>query len=71
MLGTYDWLKEIDKIVGAVLLDFTAAFDVIDHNRLLQKRTFYGFTSPATAWIESYPNTDGVFLMDASPTSSR
>ena len=34
-----DWLKEIDnkKIVGAVLLDFSAAFDIIDHNLLLKK----------------------------------
>jgi hypothetical protein len=36
---TDDWLKEIDgkKIVGAVLLDRSAAFDVIDHNRLVEK----------------------------------
>ena len=34
-----DWLKEIDnkKIVGAVLLDFSAAFDIIDLNLLLKK----------------------------------
>ena len=31
---TEDWLKEIDnkKIVGAVLLEFSADFDIIDHN---------------------------------------
>jgi hypothetical protein len=36
---TDDWLKEIDNktIVGAVLLDFIAAFDIIDHNLLLNK----------------------------------
>ena len=36
---TDDWLKEIDnnKIVGAVLLDFSAAFDIIDHHLLLKK----------------------------------
>ena len=36
---TDDWLKEIDKkIVGAILLDFSAAFDVIE------KHSCYGLT---------------------------
>ena len=41
------WLKEMNskKIVGAVLLDFHAAFDVIDHKR---------FSSSALLWIESH-----------------
>ena len=44
-----DWLKEIDnkKIVGAVLLDFSAAFDIIDHD-LLRKRMCYGYLSNRT-----------------------
>ena len=34
---TDDWLREIDDtiIVGAVLLDFSAAFDIIDYSLLL------------------------------------
>lgn len=34
---TDDWLKSMDdrKLVGAVLLDFSAAFDVNDHELLL------------------------------------
>ena len=42
---TDDWLKEIDnkKIVGAVLLDFSAAFYIIDHNLLLKKRIAMAF----------------------------
>ena len=37
---TDDWRKEIEdtKIVGAVLLDFSVAFDIIDHSLLLEKR---------------------------------
>ena len=36
-----DWLRENDnkKIVGAVLLDFSAAIDIIDHSLLLEKHT--------------------------------
>ena len=40
-------------IVGAVLLDFSTAFDVIDHS-LLMKILCYGFTPPAILWIKSY-----------------
>jgi hypothetical protein len=34
---TDDWMRYIynKKIVGVVLLDFSAAFDIIDHNLLL------------------------------------
>ena len=45
---TDDWLREIDaeKIVGAVLLDFSAALNIFDHSLLLKKRMCYGFTPP-------------------------
>ena len=53
---TDDWLREIDdkKIVGALLLDFSAAFDIIDHCLLLAKPMCYGFTAPAILCIKSY-----------------
>ena len=53
---TDDWLREIDdkSIVGAVLLDFIAAFDIIDHSLLLEKHMCYGCTPPAIMWIKSY-----------------
>ena len=53
---TDDWLRNMyDKmIVGAVLLDFSAAFDIIDHSLLMKKRMCYDFTHPAIMWIKSY-----------------
>ena len=33
---TDDCLKEMDKTAGAVLLEFSAAFDIIDPNLLLR-----------------------------------
>ncbi len=50
------WLTNIEdrKLVGAVLLDFTAAFDVIDHSILLAKLKCYGVLPLALAWIKSY-----------------
>uniref|UniRef100_A0A4W5P3U4 Reverse transcriptase domain-containing protein n=1 Tax=Hucho hucho TaxID=62062 RepID=A0A4W5P3U4_9TELE len=53
---TDDWLKSMDdgKLVGAVLLDFSAAFDVIDHELLLGKLKCYGFKDAALSWMESY-----------------
>ena len=52
---TDDWLREIDDkmIVMAVLLDFIAAFDIIDHSRLLEKRMCYDFTPLAKMWIKN------------------
>ena len=41
-------------IVGAVLLDFSAAFDIIDHNMLLRKRMYCGFSTSAMLLIQSY-----------------
>ena len=51
-----DWLKDIDntKIVGALLLDFRAAFDITDHNLLLRKHMFYSFSTFAISCIQSY-----------------
>ena len=36
------------------MLDFSAAFDIIDHSLFLEKRMCYGFTPPAILWIKSY-----------------
>lgn len=51
-----DCLMNIDrkKLVGSVMLDFSAAFDVIDHDILLEKLKAYGFASSSVSWITSY-----------------
>ena len=53
---TDDWQREIHykMSVGAVLLDFSAAFDIINHSLLLEKCMCYGFTHPDIIWIKSY-----------------
>ena len=50
------WLQEMDKgnLVGAVLLDFSAAFDVVNHDILLAKLKCYGVVEPALGWFSSY-----------------
>lgn len=51
-----DWLKEMEqkKIIGVVMLDFSAAFDIIDHELLLNKFICYGFSQSVLVWIKSY-----------------
>lgn len=51
-----DWLKELEerKLVGAVLLDLRAAFDVLNHKLLLEKLACYGMDSTVINWFKSY-----------------
>ncbi|KAI8499245.1 hypothetical protein Bbelb_230090 [Branchiostoma belcheri] len=53
---TDDWLDNMDNgfMTAVVLLDYSAAFDLVDHNLLLQKLETYGFTEDALDWTESY-----------------
>uniref|UniRef100_A0A3B3CXC8 Reverse transcriptase domain-containing protein n=1 Tax=Oryzias melastigma TaxID=30732 RepID=A0A3B3CXC8_ORYME len=53
---TDDWLRQIDGklLVGAVFLDFSAAFDIVDHVLLLKKLLNYGFNESAVRLISSY-----------------
>ncbi len=51
-----DWYKEIErrKMIGAVLLDFSAAFDILDYELILEKLIHYGLSPSAILWIKSY-----------------
>ncbi len=53
---TDDWLKATDNssLVGAVLLDFSAAFDLLDLSLLVKKLECNGFGPLASMWIHSY-----------------
>ena len=44
-----------DKVVALVMLDISAAFDTVDHQRLLNCfSSCYGFSGTALRWMESY-----------------
>ena len=50
------WLNSIDKgdIIGAVFFDLRKAFDVVDHDLLLQKLAAYKFSTTSQNWIQLY-----------------
>ena len=70
-----DWLKALDNslMVGVVLLDFSAAFDVLDHSLLVEKLKYYGFNCLALKWITSYlsSRSQRVFLNGSLSNSRR
>ena len=53
---TDEWFKQIDmkSVVGVVLLDFSAAFDIIDHELLHLKLSAYGFKDSAIDLLKGY-----------------
>ena len=51
-----EWFKQIDmkSVVGVVLLDFSAAFDIINHELLLMKLLAYGYKDSAIDLLKGY-----------------
>ena len=53
----YDfWIRKAEdtELSAALLLDLSAAFDVVDHKILLDKLKLYGFSDKTIAWFKSY-----------------
>ena len=43
-----------DKVSGMILVDYQKAFDMVDHNILLQKLVAYGLENRELQWCQSY-----------------
>ena len=60
------WLEalEDDEVSAVVMLDMSAAFDVVDHRILLDKLEQFGLDAPSKLWFESYltGRTQQVFI---------
>ena len=50
------WMNAIDsgKMVGVVLVDFKKAFDLVDHQILIDKLEIYGIKGEALSWFNTY-----------------
>ena len=55
---TDNWLKQMDEgnLTGVTLLDFTKAFDLVNHDILLQKINCYNFEDTTHKLFRSYLN---------------
>ena len=53
------WLSEsnINKLCGALFIDFAKAFDVINHDLLLRELTLYGLSANTLSLICSFLNS--------------
>ena len=51
-----DWYRDLDNnmLCGAVLSDFTAAFDHLEHKLLREQLVCYGFKPSAATWMGNY-----------------
>ena len=43
-----------DKVSGMILVDYQKAFDMVDHNILLEKLVAYGLENRELQWCQSY-----------------
>ncbi len=59
MVTTHDILQALDsgKQVDATILDFSKAFNVVPHHRLMCKLEHYGIHGQARKWIHAFLNS--------------
>ena len=62
-------MEEKEYVIG-VFLDFSKAFDTVDHNILLDKLYHYGIRGIAHDWLKSYLNNRQQFVTYNETTSS-
>ena len=50
------WVEEVDhgNMVGIMMVDLSAAFDMVDHTILLEKLRIFGLEESALQWMRSY-----------------
>ena len=53
---TYKWTQAIDsgQMAGVCLIDMSAAFDLVDHNLMIEKMSIYGFSESTCLWFLNY-----------------
>ena len=67
LLQMYDqWAEsaEKDQLMGIMMVDLSAAFDMVDHQLLLEKLELYGMEPPVLNWVQNYltGRTQSVFV---------
>jgi hypothetical protein len=68
----YDlWVRGADdkELTAALLLDLSAAFDVVSHPILLKKLQLYNFSPETIQWFESYLSNRSQYVMVESRLS--
>ena len=74
LLQMFDtWLDALDndEISAVIMMDLSAAFDVVDHDILIDKLKLYGLDEATISWFSSYlsSRSQQVFVEGALSTS--
>ena len=67
--NTYEAMNE-NKVILAIFLEFSKAFDTVDHKILLRKLKFYGFREKSLQWLSSVLSDNTQFVELGNKRSS-